>query len=166
MKARRKAAFITAGGRRKAARSAGSSLIPHPSSLVLCLALLAPGTTLAQMTTDPTRPPAGFDVGAVDMTGDAGGGVMLQSVLISPTHKAAIIGGVMVKLGEKYGDAVLVKVSENEVVLKSGSALQVLKLYPGVEKREIVPVANKSAQRRAKATTGTAPAAAGSAQAR
>jgi MSHA biogenesis protein MshK len=151
--------------RRKAPRNP-SSFILHPSSLALCLALLAPGTALAQVATDPTRPPAGFDTGAVDATGDAGGGATLQSVLISPTQKAAIIGGVMVRLGEKYGDAVLVKVAENEVVLKSGSGLQVLRLHPGVEKREIVPVANKSAQRRAKATTGTAPAAAGGAQAR
>ena len=61
--------------------------------------------------------------------------MMLQSVMISPTRRAAIINGVMVRQGEKYGDAVLVKVTENEVVLKSGSESQVLKLYPGVEKR-------------------------------
>jgi hypothetical protein len=59
----------------------------------------------------------------------------LQSVMISPTRKAAIISGVMVRLGEKYGDAVLVKVAENEVVLRSGNENQVLKLHPGVEKR-------------------------------
>lgn len=129
----------------------------RPAVALAIALLLAPVMTAAQVTADPTRPPAGFDVGVVDTTGDTGGGAMLQSVLISPTHKAAIIGGVMVRLGEKYGDAVLVKVAENEVVLKSGDALQVLKLYPGVEKREIVPGANKSAQRRAKATTGTAP---------
>jgi len=64
---------------------------------------------------------------------------------------------VMVRLGEKYGDAVLVRVAESEVVLRSGSAQQVLKIHPGVEKREIVPVAlaapaaAKSAPRKAKA---------------
>jgi MSHA biogenesis protein MshK len=135
--------------------------LSHASALAL--AFMCAGAA-AQVTTDPTRPPAGIETGAMDAASDAGGGAMLQSVLISPTHKAAIIGGVMVKLGEKYGDAVLVKVAENEVVLKSGGALQVLKLYPGVEKRETVPVANRNAQRRAK--TGTEPAPAGGAQAR
>ena len=80
----------------------------------------------------------------------------LQSVMISPSQKAAIINGVMVKLGEKYGDAVLVRVAENQVVLKSGGAEQVLKLYPAVEKREIMPVAEKRDQRRAKAPAGAA----------
>lgn len=123
---------------------------------------------MAQVTNDPTRPPAGLATGAADadLAGDTGGGVMLQSVLISPTHKAAIISGVMVKLGEKYGDAVLVRVAENEVVLKSGGTQQVLKLYPGVEKREITPVAVKDVQRRGKARASAVPAAAGSAQPR
>jgi MSHA biogenesis protein MshK len=135
------------------------SPVTRHSSLVGALALvLLCATAAAQMTNDPTRPPAGIESGAAGLEADAGGGPMLQSVLISPTQKAAIIGGVMVKLGEKYGDAVLVKVAENEVVLKSGATLQVLKLYPGVEKREIAPAADKSAQRRAKAVPSTAPA--------
>jgi MSHA biogenesis protein MshK len=127
-----------AEGARQTTRSAGSSLILHSSSLLLALCLLAPAQALTQVTTDPTRPPAGLDTGATDGSdGDAAAGVTLQSVLISPTHKAAIINGVMVRLGEKFGDAVLVKVAESEVVLKSGTATQVLKLYPGVEKREV-----------------------------
>ena len=60
-------------------------------------------------------------------------------MLIAPSGSAAIISGEMVRLGHKYGDAVLVKVAESEVVLKSGSGLQVLQLRPGIEKR--APVA-------------------------
>jgi hypothetical protein len=71
--------------------------------------------------------------------------------MISPTQKSAIISGAMVKLGAKYGDAVLIKVAESEVVLKSVDGSQVLKLYPGVEKREIVPVSAKTAPRKSKA---------------
>jgi hypothetical protein len=102
---------------------------------------------------------------AADMGGDAGG-VILQSVMISPTQRAAIISGIMVKVGEKFGDAVLIRVAENEVVLRSGGAQQVLKLYPGVEKRMITPVAQKGAQRREKAKTGDVPAAAGNSKPR
>jgi MSHA biogenesis protein MshK len=91
---------------------------------------------------------------------------MLQSVMISPTRKSAIINGVMVKLGEKYGDAVLIRVAENEVVLKSGATQQVLKLHPGVDKRENAPAGDTGAPRRGKAGGDTAPAATSGAQPR
>jgi MSHA biogenesis protein MshK len=124
--------------------------------------LLIPAAAAAQVMNDPTRPPSGQATADPDVAGDAGGGgLVLQSVMISPTVKAAIISGAMVKLGEKYGDAVLVKVAENEVVLKSGDGSQVLKLYPGVEKRDIAPVVAKTTPRKSKArrsrTVSTAP---------
>ena len=120
----------------------------------LCLVLLfASAQTLAQgITSDPTRPPsgAGTEASEAEAPADSGGGMTLQSVMISPTRKAAIINGQMVKLGDKYGDAVLVKVSENEVVLRSGGANQVLKLHPGIEKREHPAAGEKAAPRRGK----------------
>jgi MSHA biogenesis protein MshK len=85
---------------------------------------------------DPMRPPAGFGVVAESGGGDAVGGMTLQSVMISPSQKSAIINGQVVKLGERYGDAVLVRVAENEVVLKGPSASRVLKLHPGVDRRD------------------------------
>ncbi len=98
----------------------------------------------AQVLNDPTRPPAELGTAAEA----EGGGPVLQSVMISPTHKAAIISGEMVRLGEKFGDAVLVRVAENEVELRSGGDARVLKMYPGVEKREAA--AGKGAQQRAR----------------
>ena len=126
---------------------------------------LMPTVATAQITTDPTRPATGYAAEAPEgATGD-----QLQSVMISPTQSAAIINGVRVRLGEKYGDAVLFRVTESEVVLRSGNEQQVLKIHPGVEKREIVPVAvvapaaAESAPRKAKAkakpTRGAKPAA-------
>jgi len=115
--------------------------------------MLAPGTAMAQAMTDPTRPATGFAAEAPE----GAAGDQLQTVMISPTRSAAIINGVTVRLGEKYGDAVLVRVAESEVVLRSGGVQQVLKIHPGVDKREIVPVsvaapaAAKSAPRKAKA---------------
>lgn len=111
------------------------------------------GPAGAQVPNDPTRPPPGFDTAPATANEAEGAGAMtLQSVMISPTRKAAIISGVMVKLGEKYGDAVLVRVAENEVVLRSGNEHQVLKLHPGVEKRDSAAVAKGA--RRDKAKTG------------
>jgi len=132
-----------------------SRITSHESratALALCLALLA-ADAAAQVTTDPTRPPAGYDTAAPAAAGDADGAMRLQSVMISPTHKSAIISGVTVGLGEKYGDAVLVKVTENEVVLRSGGENQVLKLYPGIEKRAVKPAA-QSASRHGSPKTG------------
>lgn len=126
-------------------------------ALALAVVLFSAGAA-AQVMNDPTRPPSGFALGDLE-GGDAGGGIMLQSVMISPTRKAAIINGVMVKLGEKYGDAVLIRVAETEVVLKSGATRQVLKLHPGVEKREIAPAGETGAPRRGKAGSDAAPAA-------
>ena len=132
-----------------------SNIFQRGCLILLCVLALSPVTAGAQALSDPTRPPANFG-GAADTDADAGGGTVLQSVIISPTNKAAIISGVMVKLGEKYGDAVLVKVAENEVVLKTGATSQTLKLLPGVEKRE--PAAATSSG--ARSGKGRSPAAA------
>jgi hypothetical protein len=98
--------------------------------------LLFPAAVSAQgITIDPTRPPVGYLATGAD-TGEGDGGPVLQSVMISPTQRTAIINGALVKLGEKYGDAVLTRVAESEVVLRSGGVNRVLKLYPRVDKRE------------------------------
>jgi MSHA biogenesis protein MshK len=122
------------------------------AALALALALFSASVT-AQMN-DPTRPPASFGSGEPD----TGGGIMLQSVLISPSQKAAIINGVLVKLGEKYGDAVLIEVSEKEAVLRSGGTRQVLKLHPGVDMKQIGSTAAAGFPATDKAQSGDTPA--------
>jgi MSHA biogenesis protein MshK len=124
------------------AASIGGSGVEGKLALALALAIFSAGTA-AQVLNDPTRPPASFGTNAPD-TG-AGGGIMLQSVLISPTHRAAIINGVLVPVGGKYGGAVLVEVNEKEAVLKSGGSRQVLKLHPGVDMKEIGSTAGATA---------------------
>jgi MSHA biogenesis protein MshK len=92
----------------------------------------------AQGLVDPTQPPAAFaapDSGA----GASPGAPVLQSVMISPSRRAAIIDGVVVRVGDKVGNAVLVSVGESEAVLKSGESTQVLKLYPRVEMQASQP---------------------------
>lgn len=110
--------------------------------LIVLAGAIGSASASEQITTDPTRPPAGF---AAEAPKGAVAGNQLQSVMISPTRKSAIINGVPVELGKKYGDAVLTKVGEDEVVLESGSSRQVLKLHPAVDKKievvQAVPVA-------------------------
>jgi len=102
---------------------------------------------MAQALADPTQPPAGLAVEAPVIEGASSPVQKLQSVIISPTRKAAIINGVVVELGGKYGDAVLTKVAEDEVVLVSDGSEQVLKLYPAVEKVSVTPGSKKGARK-------------------
>lgn len=89
---------------------------------------------LAQALVDPTRPPtmAAQAVAEIAPTG----GPVLQSVLISPQRVEAIISGKTVRLGDKVGNASVVRIKESEVVLRHGKNLQVLKLFPNIEKKQ------------------------------
>ena len=89
-------------------------------------------TATAQVLTDPTRPP-----GALAQTAEAAGAVggpVLQSVMLSPERKVAVISGEMVVLGGRYGASRLVRLTESEAVLKNGAETTVLRMYPLVEK--------------------------------
>jgi len=96
--------------------------------------LLLPGAQ-AESLRDPTRPPTELGVGAGGGAEMAAKGPVLQSVLISARRKSAIIGGQVVALGGKYGEARVVKITESEVVLKTGTVTETLRLFPDVEKR-------------------------------
>ena len=58
----------------------------------------------------------------------------LQSILLSSARKGAIINGQYVALGGTYGKAKLVKITATEVTLKTDQGLEVLQLYPAMEK--------------------------------
>jgi len=108
-------------------------LIEALAALVLALAA---GAASGQSFPDPTRPPAGFHLGSGSpRSGVATGGLVLQSVLIFPDARSAIISGEHVLLGQKIGGQRLVKVGETEVVLLNGAARRTLKLFPSVDKR-------------------------------
>ena len=93
-----------------------------------------PGNGHAEDFPDPTRPPV--IVSSPESAGAASDGeLVLQSIYISSRKRSAIISGMPVELGQKVGDARLVKVSEGEVVLQSGSDKRTLKLFPDVGKR-------------------------------
>jgi MSHA biogenesis protein MshK len=107
--------------------------------------LLCNGSVTAQAITDPTRPPNASS--AADEPEEARARV-LQSVLITPTHRSAIINGQRVEVGGLYGDARILKISETEVVLRSPLGTEVLKMYPNVDKaaKENEPVQQRPAR--------------------
>lgn len=93
------------------------------------------GAAAAQGVADPTRPP-----GAVaESLADGGGysGPVLQSVMLSPSRKVAVISGEMVALGGRFGGARLVKLTESEAVLRNGADVTVLRLHPQVNKKPV-----------------------------
>jgi MSHA biogenesis protein MshK len=110
--------------------------------VALCtLAALAAGSSaseaaLAQALADPMRPPAAPGPSPAEGAADAGkAAARLQSVLISPARRVAVIDGRVVQLGERVGDARLVAISESQVVLQRPGGRETLKLNPVVEKK-------------------------------
>lgn len=95
---------------------------------------LAVAPAQAQALVDPTRPPNAPAPGEPE---GAPGGTQLQSVLISPGRRLAVINGAMVPLGGMVGEAKVVKITETEVVLQKGDETEVLKLFPGVDKQPV-----------------------------
>jgi len=93
------------------------------------------GFAAAQTMRDPTRPPPGLGGLQASAVQAPASGPVLQSVILSPSRHAAIISGRLVERGAYYGDALLVEVAQDRVVLRTGAGTQVLKLYPGTEKR-------------------------------
>lgn len=104
--------------------------------MALAGTLIAAATAAsAQGLADPTRPPASLAApGSVPV---ASGGPVLQSVMLSPGRKLAMINGQVVALGGRYGSARLVRLTDSEAELKDGAETIVLSLYPQVEKRPV-----------------------------
>ena len=104
--------------------------------IACCLGVAVAGLAAAQSAplADPTRPPgAGAEFGAeVARTVAA----RLQSVLISPARRVAVIDGKAVALGGRIGDATLETLTESAAVLRYADRRETLWLMPGVDKRE------------------------------
>ena len=99
---------------------------------------------------DPTRP-------SIDLSNGAGGAAEstpvenvpqgLQSIIISPQYRAAIINGETVSLGGKLGDSRLVEVRENSVVLQNAHGQRVMELFPKVSIKKNEAVQQESGAR-------------------
>ncbi|MDC8760393.1 MSHA biogenesis protein MshK [Janthinobacterium fluminis] len=98
------------------------------------IGLLLAAPCMAQTLPDPTRPPAEALLTPAALSAEqAPAGPRLQSVLIvqgQGGRRVAVIDGQTVRLGEKFKGALLVKMSDTEVVLRRGAQLETLKLFP------------------------------------
>jgi MSHA biogenesis protein MshK len=91
----------------------------------------------AQGLSDPTRPPSAMSSSAPAENAAAVAPV-LSSIKITPTEKTAVIGGETVRLGGRYGDARVIKITDSEVVLQKSSGNETLRLFPDVDIRPVV----------------------------
>lgn len=101
---------------------------------IFVVAWLACTAVQAAPFADPTQPPGATPDGR-DPENGATEAPRLQSVLISPNRRIAVIGGQTVPLGGMYGESRVVRITEGEVVLQVGQERQTLKLLSDVEKR-------------------------------
>ena len=103
------------------------------------LGLLLAGTAgadfaLAQLP-DPTRPPAAMMATEANTGAAVAVESGVQTVILRPGGKsAAVINGKYVQVGAMIGDKQVLKISENEVVLKGASGREVIKVTPAIEK--------------------------------
>lgn len=86
---------------------------------------------LAAPFADPTRPPS-FTPSSEAAPASR---PRLESVLIAPDRRIAVIDGQRVQLGERFRGGQVVRISESEVVIRSGQASETLKLFPQVDKK-------------------------------
>ena len=131
----------------------------RPVARMRLFALLLAGPAacaLALGGADPTRPPGWPGAsGPADVAGVSGAvgvssaptgallmptGPVLQSVMISPTYSEAIISGKAVRLGDQIAIGTVLRISDSEVVIRTSGGLQVLKLFPGIDKRDATPI--------------------------
>jgi hypothetical protein len=120
-------------------QNAGGIFDPYACAFFICCAMGAATVAHAQVLNDPTRPPAEAYTGTTADAGGAPPAALLQSVMITPTERTAIIGGERVKLGGNYGGARVVKITESEVVLHSANGSEILRMYPDVSMKAVEP---------------------------
>jgi len=110
--------------------------VPTAPVLLSFALLSAGGPAFAQALADPTRPPnlSGLPSGAA---GASVSGPVLQSIVLSPERKIAVISGKLVGIGDRVGEATLVSIDFDSVRLREGRGTRLLKLLPDVRKREL-----------------------------
>ena len=110
----------------------------------LIIALGAP-RSLAQGLNDPTRPPREI-LGGADAAEPAANLSPAQVLIISTDRRQATINGQTVVLGGRYGNATLVRIGDEEIVLRRADSTEVIKLYSSVYRTKHWPAARNQTE--------------------
>jgi MSHA biogenesis protein MshK len=124
--------------------------ISQKISLVILLSMTNILTAQAETLKDPTQPPASLN-GALSENETIIAGPVLQSVMIGPQTRVAIISGEKIMLGKKYQQATLIKLDEHQAVLRNPDmSTQTLVMDFAIEKKIVSPVASNTTKSKAK----------------
>lgn len=103
--------------------------------IFLLTALVFGSAAQAAPFADPTQPP--------NTTGTASDplstGPRVESILIAPDRRLAVINGEQVTLGSKLGVGAVVRITETEVVVRGPDGEQTFSLFPGVRRPSTAP---------------------------
>lgn len=106
--------------------------------LILALSSCCACALAQAQSADPTRPP--FEPNAAAAAGATAPEAVsgLQSIIRRKAGKpAALINGSLVELGGKVGEARLIRIGEDFVVLRGPQGVETLHLTPGIEKKAV-----------------------------
>ena len=98
------------------------------------LLLMMAATVQAAPFADPFRPPRQLEGPATERASPAAT-TRLESVLIGPDRRIAVINGQQYTEGARYGSGRVLRISEAEVVIRHADRDEALKLFPqGIKK--------------------------------
>ena len=103
--------------------------------LAACFLAAATVALAAEALPDPTRP-ADFTPGPDEAIAER---LALQSILISPNRRQAIINGQAVKVGDHVGSSKVVEIGRDKVVLVNGRETETLRLLSDRDVGGIAP---------------------------
>src|SRR6266481_578305 len=109
-------------------------------SFALIVSLGAP-RSLAQGLSDPTRPPPEILGGSAEGYEAEASSSPAQVVVISKDRRQVTINGRTVNLGERYGNATVVRITDEEIILQRPEATETIKLYSSVQRKKHWPAA-------------------------
>jgi len=119
----------------------------------LMLGCLSPAW--GQPLSDPSRPPQAYLAAPPKGAGTSAAEIerppQLQSLLIGPSRKYAIIDGQLVGVGDAFRDGRVVAVTSAGVVLSSERGKETLSMFPNVQKHPVKPAAADTGRVSAKA---------------
>lgn len=104
------------------------------------ICVVTASATAAQALRDPTRPATGAKAAAVRIEKS---GWILQSVLISPERRYAIINDEVVPLGGSIAGAELIAIAEERVTLRTQDGLRTIHLFPDVSRLGVADAAKR-----------------------
>jgi len=117
------------------------------ATLAVLAALLGAPRVLAQGLSDPTRPPREILGGSADAYEPAASpSPAAQVVIISKDRRQVTINGRTVNLGGRYGNATVVRISDEEIVLQKAEATETIRLYSSIQRKKHWPNAQPEAE--------------------